>query len=488
MTKVAVVKVKTIKSSLGKAIKYITNVEKTESGKLVSSNYASQVDDSERLAELMMQDINSTRFGVRPGTVLGRHVIQSFSPDDHVTPQQAHEIGCAFIEQITGGEYKYVIATHTDRHHIHNHIVICNASDTTHTMLRMQKSTLGKWREISDALCRQNGLQVIRKPKVERHGRSLAEIYAGAKGNGIKDRMRTSLDLAAAHSVTFADFVQRAQRAGVNVQIRGRHLTFTDSATGLKVRDLKLGQAYDERNIMAKISRENVTPISFDKTLIASRDAKSVTVCLPGTRRQQRITLPVARCVHAGRTWRAYIGIDNDQTIVNARGRYERTVHTNDLYEYFSPPQISLSEFATHRLPISVGVSDAQRGYLRRQGHRLDNLQLQANQLAAARKWMRASQGDLKAAIDLLEQRVSNERADFQARVVAVQEAADSGDLSADQALELQNDLDQRDRRLTQLEADLNALRQLQKRSKWDQETQTQNQTKNRVRTRGRRK
>lgn len=479
----AVVKVKSIKASLSKAIKYVTNDSKTDAGHLVSTNYTNtHLDDSEYLADLMMQDISSTRFGVRSGTVLGRHVIQSFNPDDNITPEQAHELGVAFIEKITGGEYKYVIATHVDRHHIHNHVIICNASDVTHKMLRMQKSTLKTWRDISDRLCQEQGLHVIKKAHVERHGRSLAEIYAGTKGIGIKDRMRTSIDLAAAHANDFSDFVSRANRAGVTVQIRGKHLTFTDIQSGMKVRDVRLGQAYDERNIMAKISRESVTPISFDKSLIVTQTSQSVTVSLPGTHRAERITIPVARCVQAGRTWRAYIGIDNDQPITDKNNRYVRTLHAQALYEYFSPPQISLSSFAVKRLPISVGVSDAQRRFYIGQGKRLDALQSQANQLAAARKWMQASNGDLISAITLLTQRVINERAGFQAHVVAAQEAADSGTISADQAQAMQADLGLRDNRLTQLEADLKALQRLKDRSTWNQEMQTNKK----VRIRGR--
>lgn len=478
----AVVKVKSVKTGLAKTIRYIINPDKTRDGQLVSSNYEQSMDPDE-LARAMTDDLEATRFGIRQGTVLGRHVIQSFDPEDDITPEQAHRIGVAFVEEITHGQHKYVIATHTDRRHIHNHIVICNASDATHTMLRMQKNTLGAWRDTSDRLCRENGLGVIRKPKVERHGRSLEEIYSGARGDGIKDRMRTSLDLAAAHAGSFQDFTERARRAGIEVTVRGRHLTYTDTRSGLKIRDLRLGQAYDEHNIMAKLSRAQVIQISFDTKLIARRGKESVTVYLPGTRRGETITVPLDRCVHAGRTWRAYIGVDNDQTITDRRGRYLRTTRPEGLYTHFAAPDMSLASLTKTRLPITPGVSDAQRRYYAIQGKRLDQLRDMARQLSTARKWA-TGDGGLDAAIDRLERQVRDERADFQARVVAASDLAGDG---TEEAREILRDVDARDRRLGRLETDLAALKRLSRRMERKDEGRGRDTTRQRTRKHGRR-
>lgn len=477
----AVVKVKSVKTGLDKTIKYIINPDKTEGGRLVSV-IGSAATAPEGIARAMTDDLKATRFGIRSGTVLGRHVIQSFDPEDDLTPEEAHLLGKAFATEITGGNHKYVIATHTDRNHIHNHIVICNASDDDHTMLRMQKSTLGKWRNISDRLCKEHGLGVIRKPKVERHGRSLEEIYSGVRGDGIKDRMRTALDLAAAHAESFPDFTARAARAGIEVSVRGRHLTYTDTKSGLKVRDLRLGQAYDESNIMAKLSRAQVIQISFDAKLIARRDKGSVTVCLPGTRRGETITIPLDRCVRAVRTWRAYIGVDNDQTITDQKGRYLRTIRPEGLYRNFAAPDMNLASLTEARLPIRPGVSDAQRRYYAVQGHRLDQLRDMARQLSTARKWT-AGDGDLGAAIERLERRVRDERADFQARVVAASDLATDDE---NEAREILRDVDENDRRLGQLETELASLKRLSRRTERSEERE-QETTRQKTRKHGRR-
>lgn len=131
----AVVKIGQVKATLGKAIAYITNPEKTQHGELVSSNFTHTPSDI-RLSEKMMVDDLQTTSG---GTVLANHVIQSFDPTDPLTPEQAHTIGQEFVEKLTGGEYKYIIATHVDRDHIHNHILICAANETTHKKIRIHR-------------------------------------------------------------------------------------------------------------------------------------------------------------------------------------------------------------------------------------------------------------------------------------------------------------------------------------------------------------
>ena len=112
----ATTKIKAIKSTLKKAILYIINPEKTEGAMLVSS-FGCSVD----FADLEMQ--STAVKGSGRGNRVAYHFIQSFAPDDPVTPEQAHEIGRAFAEKYLKGKYEYVISTHVDKGHIHNHII-----------------------------------------------------------------------------------------------------------------------------------------------------------------------------------------------------------------------------------------------------------------------------------------------------------------------------------------------------------------------------
>lgn len=130
----AVVKVKSVKTGLDKTIKYIINPDKTEGGRLVSV-IGSAATAPEGIARAMADDLKATRFGIRSGTVLGRHVIQSFDPEDDLTPEEAHLLGKAFATEITGGNHKYVIATHTDRNHIHRRVPLAGRTVPQHPRL-----------------------------------------------------------------------------------------------------------------------------------------------------------------------------------------------------------------------------------------------------------------------------------------------------------------------------------------------------------------
>ena len=130
----AVVKVKSVKTGLDKTAKSIINPDKTEGGRLVSV-IGSAATAPEGIARAMADDLKATRFGIRSGTVLGRHVIQSFDPEDDLTPEEAHLLGKAFATEITGGNHKYVIATHTDRNHIHHRVPLAGRAVPQHPRL-----------------------------------------------------------------------------------------------------------------------------------------------------------------------------------------------------------------------------------------------------------------------------------------------------------------------------------------------------------------
>lgn len=462
----AVVKMNQIKTTLDKAIAYVINGAKTEDGRLVSTNYSNRIDEPDWLAHGMMNSIDRSARGHTKNGVLAHHIIQSFDPKDHITPEEAHRIGEEFIQRISDGDHKYVIATHVDRQHIHNHILLCSANDNTGQKIRVQRNTLKDWRAISDELCVENKLNVIRHDVSDRYGRSMAEIYTGARGEGVKDAMRTLIDATAARSRDFSEFIRLLEGAGLECVQRGRHLTFTDQASGLKIRDVKLGLAYDEPNIMAKISREPLRQITFNERQIAHRDPgkRTVSVWLPGTRRTEQITIPLDRLTHSGRTWRAYLGMDAVQTVHDKHGRYLRTLAPDQIYEYFSQPEIQLTSLVNERLPYTPGVSEAQRRYYMIQAADLDRLREQARELTAAARWTRDTDGDLSSGIDALIEHVRQERDGFQTAVVALAEAAEHGESGLVDESREQAELKDREARIEDMDTDLRALKRLQAR------------------------
>ena len=410
----AVVKLgRPVKSNLGGdngAMAYIIKPAKTDGGRLVSSNYERTRTDHDALAEGMLDDNRRSPQGIRKNSRLAYHIKLSFSPKDPVTPEQVHELGVEFARRITGGEYKFVVATHTDRHHLHDHIMVCAASRYgQHLKAELPKDIIDQWRAVSDEICRREGLSVVFNPVVEeqtrkmrdgttaegddgtspardpkyvdeasvrsanepestarkasggeplerRYGMSMEEIYAAAKGMGTKDRIRMLIDLTSSTAENFEDWRDMLDIRGVGVEVRGRHLTYTLKDTGFKVRDEKLGQAYDMTNIMAGLQSTPVIPITFNRRLVAKQTRKTVTVWLPGTHRRKKITFDAKRLVDdGGSTLRAFLPRDRDQIILDPSNRYAGKTPTTGLYQWFGEPTSRLEPQTTpERLPPQI--------------------------------------------------------------------------------------------------------------------------------------
>ncbi|MDH7881789.1 relaxase/mobilization nuclease domain-containing protein [Bifidobacterium catenulatum subsp. kashiwanohense] len=156
-----------VKTNLPNTIRYVINPEKNDGGRLVYASYSSERHDANMLAEPMIRDLERCANGLRKDGVLALHLKHSFSPDEHVNAEQVHEMGVMLAEAITGGDYKYVVSTHMDRHHLHNRIVICAANRRTGRKMRLTRKSIDQWRAISDELCRREGLAVLENPKVE---------------------------------------------------------------------------------------------------------------------------------------------------------------------------------------------------------------------------------------------------------------------------------------------------------------------------------
>ena len=176
----AITKIHPIKSTLNLAIDYITKSEKTDEKILVSSFKCHP--STAHIQFMKTREDNDTK-----GTVLARHLIQSFLPGE-VNPIKAHEIGMELCKKILKGDYEFVLATHIDRGHIHNHIIFNNVNYKTGKCYQSNKKTYHKIRYQSDELCKENKLSVIDeyyeayKRKYKTAGKSWYEYDQNKKG------------------------------------------------------------------------------------------------------------------------------------------------------------------------------------------------------------------------------------------------------------------------------------------------------------------
>lgn len=494
------------------AMAYIIKPAKTDGGRLVSSNYERTRTDYDALAEPMLEDNRRSPQGIRKDSRLAYHIKLSFSPDDPVTPERVHELGVEFARRITGGEYRFVVATHTDRHHLHDHIMVCAASRYgKHLKAELPKDIIDQWRAVSDEICRREGLSVIFNPVVEeqtrkmrggettmdgdptiqardpkhveeasepgtaapprttrraeneeplerRYGMSMEEIYASAKGLGVKDRIRMLIDLTLAGAENFEDWKDMLDIRGVAVTVRGQHFTFTMKDTGFKVRDAKLGQAYDMTNIMAGLAHTPVIPVTFNRRLVAKQTRKTVTVWLPGTHRRKKITFDAKRLVDdGGSTLRAFLPLHRDQIILDPSNRYAGRTTTHGLYQWFGEPTSRLEPQTTpERLPLRYGVSPAQQRYYQAQARRLDRLAGEAKALNATIRWTRLAGGDAAKGLKLLRGKVRESHDGLQAAVIALHDAIQQGD--PDLVAETRGEMERREALCDRYEGELSAI------------------------------
>lgn len=482
---------KPIKSNLDGehgAMAYIINPAKTDDGRLVSSNYATTGTDWHRLAQPMIDDNLAAPKGIQDNSRLAYHVKMSFSPDDPVTPEQVHELGVEFARRITGGDYKFVVATHTDRHHLHNHIMICAAAqDAPHLKAELPKDIIDQWRETSDMICRREGLSVIAQPvkhaaEQERRGYSMAELYSTLKGLGVKDRIRTSVDVFASRAESFDELVDMLDINDIHVELRGSHLTYTYKPTGFKIRDSKLGPAYDLENVMARVGDSPVVPITFNRHLIAKQTRRTVTVWLPGTKRRKRITLPRSTVVTNGSTCRAFLPVDRRQPVTDRSGRFVEHVTSPGLYQWFGLPQTHVAPLTRmEHLPVEAGKSIGQRHYYAAQARQLDDLADRVNALNAAVRWRNAAGGDANEGLRLLHESVNEAHANLQTAVVALNDAIANGDTDAE--VEARSEVEARELMAEHYDGELASIERALKQTRSDEQEQTQRREQQRRNT-----
>ncbi len=180
----AVTKIKPIKSTLKKALEYIQNPDKTDDKMLVSSFGCSYETADIEFAFTLSQALDK-------GNNLAHHLIQSFEPGE-VSFEKAHEIGKQLADAVTKGQYEYVLTTHIDKGHVHNHIIFCAANFVDYHKYNSNKRSYYGIRNISDRLCYENGLSVI-TPEKGRKGKAILSIRKQRKVQAGKENWKKRL-------------------------------------------------------------------------------------------------------------------------------------------------------------------------------------------------------------------------------------------------------------------------------------------------------
>lgn len=271
--------------NLKRAVKYILDEAKTvelvtnsnpsfpvilKDGKLQTQLVSGHLIGQERKAAeefILTKKLADTRFGrketsdlVTEKGVLAHHLIQSFDPSDNLTPEEIHEIGRKTVLELTKGKHEFVIATHVDKNHIHNHIIFNTTDTSSLKKFRWQKGTKRSLEKISDRYAELAGAKIIDR-SASRFSHTKYAAYQ--KKNVFKLEIKSRLNFLIKHSTSIEDFLKKAKALNLAVNFSGKHATYRllDSEQQRNTRDSTLSKkgAYTLATIEKRVSQNKAT-------------------------------------------------------------------------------------------------------------------------------------------------------------------------------------------------------------------------------------
>ena len=245
---------KTPKQCVAAQLNYIMNPAKTDGGALISS-HACVPETAVNEFMLYRQEYLNNTGRENENEVLVYHVRQAFKPEE-ITPEEANEIGKELASRMTDGQFAYVVATHIDRHHIHNHIIICSSDLEGQHKYRDVKQSAKDLAQISDSLCREHSLSVIQNPQDK------TVTYDKWQGNQRRithrDELRMIIDAALRMQPDgFDALMQLLEDAGCRIK-RGAQISIKPPEGKRYIRLDTLGEEYKEATLRRTLTGDHV--------------------------------------------------------------------------------------------------------------------------------------------------------------------------------------------------------------------------------------
>lgn len=248
-------------------IKYILNPDKTGNLKLVSDFGMSNYLDFPSYEEMVdMYNVNFTnndklyesrndRQEKHQQNIHAHHLIQSFSPEDNLTPEEINRIGYETMMELTGGRFRFIVATHTDKNHVHNHILI-NAIDRNSDKKLIWNYALERnLRMVSDRISKMAGAKIIEK-------RYSYRDYQKYRQSSHKFELKQRLYFLMQHSKSFDDFLEKAVQLHVHIDFSQKHSRFmmTDRAMTKPIRGRQLSKRdlYDKEFFRTHFAKQEI--------------------------------------------------------------------------------------------------------------------------------------------------------------------------------------------------------------------------------------
>lgn len=247
-----------IKTTLNKALDYIENPDKTREQLLVSGYNVDPLSASIEfeMTAALAKEIKGDYTKTGGADILALHMIQSFSPYDKISPEEAHELGKKWADEILQGKYEYVISTHVDKGHIHNHIIFNSVSFYDYKKYEtIPYKSAALLRKVSDRLCEEKGLTIIHNPNLKQKGRSHYEWEQRKAGTSWKAQIKDIIDKAIEATADYESFKAELEKAHVEIK-EGKRISFRIVGTGQErfCRGDRIGENYSREQILERLA------------------------------------------------------------------------------------------------------------------------------------------------------------------------------------------------------------------------------------------
>lgn len=246
----AITKIKAIRGTLNKAIEYITNPAKTDE-KLLVCSYGCAAETAAK--EFEWTRVIAEQRGMQPVKILARHVVQSFDIGE-VSPELAHKIGKQFADEILQGKYEYVLSTHIDKGHVHNHIIFNSVNFVDYHAYKSYRKFYYDMRKISDRICSEHGLSVV--PPSQNKGKDYKEHSEAKQGTSWKQKLKQAIDRCIIQAKDWDDFLRLMEESGYEIKY-GKFISFRAEGQERFTRAKTIGANYTEERIKERISGFN---------------------------------------------------------------------------------------------------------------------------------------------------------------------------------------------------------------------------------------
>lgn len=254
----AYTKIHAVTATVGKAVDYICNPDKTDGSILISSYGCSP--------QTAVYDFKFALSKTNPADPnKAYHLVQSFAPDECknglLNPEKAHQIGNELAEKLLGNAYSYIVTTHIDKEHIHNHIIFCAADNIHHKKYHDCKQSYYHIRRLSDGLCMEHNLSVIQAS--DKKGKPYKEWQEYNKGSSWKARLKADINETIKNALSYEEFILAMEAKGYEIQNQGfdtpgRYIKFRTQGQKhfIRGRSKTLGRDYTKERIKERIENK----------------------------------------------------------------------------------------------------------------------------------------------------------------------------------------------------------------------------------------